>query len=57
MAEPSDKTAEYEELLEESKTAKYVLRLYVSGTTPRSRGESPSSSQRRQTSRDWSCDF
>lgn len=36
MAEPSDKTAEYERLLEESKTARYVLRLFVSGTTPRS---------------------
>lgn len=29
-------TEEYENLLEESKAAKYVLRLYVSGTTPRS---------------------
>jgi circadian clock protein KaiB len=36
MAEPCDKTAEYETLLEESKTARYVLRLYVCGTTPRS---------------------
>jgi circadian clock protein KaiB len=36
MAEPIDKTAEYERLLGESKTAKYLLRLYVSGTTPRS---------------------
>lgn len=36
MTTPSEKTAEYERLLEESKTAKYLLRLYVSGTTPRS---------------------
>jgi circadian clock protein KaiB len=36
MTEPRDTTAEYEKLLAESKTANYVLRLYVSGTTPRS---------------------
>jgi circadian clock protein KaiB len=36
MGEPRDRTAEYETLLEESKSARYVLRLYVSGTTPRS---------------------
>lgn len=36
MTHPRDRTAEYERLLEESKAARYVLRLYVSGTTPRS---------------------
>lgn len=36
MAQPSDRAAEYERLLEASKAARYVLRLFVSGTTPRS---------------------
>ncbi len=36
MTEPRDTGADYERLLEEQKTARYVLRLYVSGTTPRS---------------------
>lgn len=34
--EPDYSTAEYEELLKESKVQKYVLKLYITGMTPRS---------------------
>lgn len=36
MTESRDAGVDYEKLLEEQKTARYVLRLYVSGTTSRS---------------------